>query len=390
MLFNIASNTKSFISALILKLCEEGKLSLEDSIGRYLPPMAYVAGKITIRQLLTMKSGLWDYLNDGSSGGRGWDSIYANPDRDWKSEEILSAFMGPPKGSPGGTWRYCNTNLLLAGMVVESITHTDIATLLHERILDTLLLRHTFFPLKDSLVGPVAKPWDVGIESSNKIGKAFFSLSYAAGAMCSTAEDAARWANALYTGWILTPASRAQLLTTAPMSLTRHLVTWDGYGLCVAHCSYGGLQFWGHTGGSIGYMSWIAFFPSSGASVAVLLNEWNSTSHLDQTLLALSQFLPTTDVENIASAPREYVLLQNYPNPMNPSTTISYALPRRSNVILTVFNTLGQQVAMLVNGEMEAGNHDVTFDATRLASGMYLYRLQAGEFVGTKKLILLR
>jgi hypothetical protein len=137
-------------------------------------------------------------------------------------------------------------------------------------------------------------------------------------------------------------------------------------------------------------MSWIAFFPSSGASVAVLLNEWNSTSHLDQTLLALSQFLPTTDVENIASAPREYVLLQNYPNPMNPSTTISYALPRRSNVILTVFNTLGQQVAMLVNGEMEAGNHDVTFDATRLASGMYLYRLQAGEFVGTKKLILLR
>jgi M6 family metalloprotease-like protein len=88
--------------------------------------------------------------------------------------------------------------------------------------------------------------------------------------------------------------------------------------------------------------------------------------------------------------PTVFSLSQNYPNPFNPSTTINYALPQRSRVTLTVFNTLGQQVVTLVNSEMEAGNHDVRFDATGLASGVYLYRLQAGEYVQSKKLIVLK
>ncbi len=90
------------------------------------------------------------------------------------------------------------------------------------------------------------------------------------------------------------------------------------------------------------------------------------------------------------SLPGHFSLLQNYPNPFNPSTTIRYALPHRSHVTLTVFNTLGQQVATLVNDEVEAGHHEVTFDASGLASGVYFYRLQAGSFVETKKLLFVR
>ena len=88
--------------------------------------------------------------------------------------------------------------------------------------------------------------------------------------------------------------------------------------------------------------------------------------------------------------PHEFLLQQNYPNPFNPSTTIRYGLPSRSHVTLAVFNTLGQQVATLVQGEQEAGYHDVHFDASGLASGVYLYRLQAGDFVQSLKLTLLR
>ncbi len=88
--------------------------------------------------------------------------------------------------------------------------------------------------------------------------------------------------------------------------------------------------------------------------------------------------------------PQEIALMQNYPNPFNPSTTIRYALPQRSNVTLSVYNTLGQQVAILVNKSQDAGYHEVKFDGSALASGVYLYRIQAGTFVQTKKLTILK
>jgi hypothetical protein len=88
--------------------------------------------------------------------------------------------------------------------------------------------------------------------------------------------------------------------------------------------------------------------------------------------------------------PRAFLLHQNYPNPFNPSTTIRYGLPERSHVSLAVYNTLGQQVAVLQNEEQEAGYHDVKFNASSLPSGVYFYRLQAGSYVETRKLCLVR
>jgi hypothetical protein len=98
----------------------------------------------------------------------------------------------------------------------------------------------------------------------------------------------------------------------------------------------------------------------------------------------------TTDIADKAAIPTRYGLEQNYPNPFNPATTIRYALPHRSQVLLAVFNTLGQQVATLVQGQQEAGAYDVKFDGSILASGVYFCRIQAGDYVATKKLLLMK
>lgn len=88
--------------------------------------------------------------------------------------------------------------------------------------------------------------------------------------------------------------------------------------------------------------------------------------------------------------PGEYRLYSNYPNPFNPTTLIQYALPKASTVNLRVFDVLGKEIATLVDDIQPAGNHSITFDGSRLPSGIYFTRLQAGEFVTTKKMVLLK
>jgi len=88
--------------------------------------------------------------------------------------------------------------------------------------------------------------------------------------------------------------------------------------------------------------------------------------------------------------PTTFSLSQNYPNPFNPATTISFALPSRSLVSLKVFDILGREVSTIVSGELQAGSYTRQWNASNMASGVYFYRLQAGSFSETKKLLLLK
>jgi hypothetical protein len=99
---------------------------------------------------------------------------------------------------------------------------------------------------------------------------------------------------------------------------------------------------------------------------------------------------PPSAVEKLDGIPEAFSLSQNYPNPFNPSTTLQYSIARKGHVVLDVFNVLGQSVARLVDGELSAGTYRTTFDASHLSSGVYLYRLQAGDFVQTQKMVLMK
>ena len=99
-----------------------------------------------------------------------------------------------------------------------------------------------------------------------------------------------------------------------------------------------------------------------------------------------------TNVEDEGSllSPDSYNLAQNFPNPFNPTTSIRYSIPKRSNVTLKVYDILGNEVASLVNEEKDQGVYTVSFNAASLSSGIYFYRLQSGTFVETKKMLLLK
>jgi hypothetical protein len=107
-------------------------------------------------------------------------------------------------------------------------------------------------------------------------------------------------------------------------------------------------------------------------------------------LVITDQAVSKIIVSGSESIPTEFSLNQNYPNPFNPSTRISYSLPASSDVTLKIFNSLGEEVATLVNQKQEAGRYELNFNSTGLASGMYLYKIQAGSFTQTKKMILMK
>lgn len=128
---------------------------------------------------------------------------------------------------------------------------------------------------------------------------------------------------------------------------------------------------------------------STNAVIKVQVDDGKSTSS-DQTYQFKKQSATSAVGRTRGELPRSFTLDQNYPNPFNPSTIIRYGLPHSGIVTLKVFNTLGQEVVTLVHGQQDAGSYEVKFDGSAVASGIYFYRIQAGSFVQTKKLLLLR
>jgi hypothetical protein len=133
------------------------------------------------------------------------------------------------------------------------------------------------------------------------------------------------------------------------------------------------------------------FLAKNGASAQFWLSDVNAPDHGVVGVSDVQWSAPfNTDVAAGQTLPSEVQLLQNFPNPFNPSTVLPFDLPEKSFVTLKVYNLLGSEVATLVNGTLDAGRHQIRFNASGLASGVYLYRLQAGNIVLTQRMVLLK
>ena len=125
--------------------------------------------------------------------------------------------------------------------------------------------------------------------------------------------------------------------------------------------------------------------------ITIIPHKDSSDVHLGSTLVVDDlAFSGVNGIDSHNGAPLEFALNQNYPNPFNPSTTIRYSIAKETKVTLSIYNILGQQVAALVNEVEQPGFYNVKLDGTHLPSGMYFYKLQAGDFVETKRMVLLK
>ncbi|MFD8321450.1 serine hydrolase domain-containing protein [Kitasatospora purpeofusca] len=214
--FRIASNTKSFVSTVLLQLEGEGRLSLGDSVEKWLPGVVRGNGNdgrtITLRQLLDHTSGIYDPTTEPEF----FAPYLEHHDRDhlYTPREVVARAVrhAPAFAAPDHGWEYSNTNYLLAGLVIEAVTHRSASAEIRRRILEPLGLKDTSFPLTDPVVrGPHLHGYDLGGQDVTRFSP---SYDWTAGAMISTVDDLARFHRALFGGKLLRPAQQRELLTT--------------------------------------------------------------------------------------------------------------------------------------------------------------------------------
>ncbi|MFD7093779.1 serine hydrolase domain-containing protein [Streptomyces xanthophaeus] len=258
----IGSETKTFTVTAVLELVDDGKLGLDDTIGKYVAGVPN-GDKITLRELAGMRSGLFNYSQDEDF----FKALTSDPRRQFTPQQLLGyAFKHPVNFAPGAQFEYCNTNLILLGLVVEKVSGVPLAEFIGREVVKPAGLRNTVFPLGAEFPSPHAH----GYTNQTATGKTEDatdwnpSWGWAAGAMISDLADLRTWAKVLATGELLTPATQAQRLKTTPAGDLPD----TGYGLGIFD-----VDGWiGHNGSLPGYQSLTVYLPSAQATMVVLLN----------------------------------------------------------------------------------------------------------------------
>lgn len=262
--FEIGSVTKQFTAAAILQLKEQGKLSLDDRLVKYVPSFPH-AREITLRQLLNQVSGLPNYTDVNH-----FISIAKQPGSFSKIEALIAG--QPLHFKPGTKWEYSNTNYVALGRVIEVVSHESYVNYLRTHLFAPAgMTRSTTIADEHSLTD-FATPYWRGTKNSASLSPAqplYDAWAGAAGAIVSTAGDLARWDLALQSGKIVTPDDFA-LMTTAG-KLANGASTGYGFGWQIDSVD-GAKRVW-HNGGTFGSSSSNVTFPGQNVDIIVLENE---------------------------------------------------------------------------------------------------------------------
>jgi len=253
--FRIGSITKQFTAALVLMLRDEGKLSLADPVGRYLPDAPKAWDKVTLADLLGQTSGIPDFTAD-----KRFHEWAMSPRA---SAELLAFFEPLPLTfEPGAKFSYSNSNYEVLGAVIEKVSGKSYADLLSERILKPLGMNDTGLDADDLILAKRAQGYRRGKDGLVQARSESLTVPWAAGAMYSTTGDLLRWQRGLYSGKLLSAASLAAMTTAGK----------GDYGLGLLVIQHDGQRVIWHNGGIEGFHAFLAYAPERQVTVAVLSN----------------------------------------------------------------------------------------------------------------------
>lgn len=385
-LMGMGSISKSFVSATLLLLHEDGLLALDDSIGQYLEPYPNVPGHTTIRQLLSHRSGINDYLNENPAMSEAWVS---HLDSIWVADTILHNYVLDPNFPVGTNWSYSNTNYLLAGRIIEHITGQPWYEAVRSRILNPYNLSHTYaYPWESYGAQQFSHVWadfdgNGTVEDLQGLGlpdEGLFSLAGSAGCLLSTPEDLVQFSRLVYGGHLLQDSTLDEMLKD---------YVQDGsgfeYGLGVA--SYpldGSHENHGHDGSLI-YKSFALHFPVEDLSLAVQQNDDRLGVPLPTdapfdlfflSLALLDTYFNYTTPSSTNDIIRTFENLMVTPNPADDVTRIDFKLSTSSHMRVTVERIDGGAMQSTDFGFMEAGQHKLELNVGDIPSGMYLLSLE--------------
>src|SRR5919202_2404203 len=286
--FRIGSNTKTFTGTVILQLVDEGKLGLDEAVSKYRPEVPN-GENITIRQLLNMTSGLFNYAEDEDFN----KTLDTDPQKVWEPEELVQiGFQHQPDFSPGDDFHYSNTKTVLLGMIIEQLTGQPLEKEFQDRLFVPLGMSNTLLPERSSAAIPDPHPrgymYQTNVESLNTselqgekaeqadesagephdVTNENPSWTWASGGAISTVNDLIIWAKADATGALLSPQAQKERLSWVSPPPSPQVQ----YGLGVA--DFGG--FIGHDGQIPGFNSFVGYQAQKDATIVVVTNVYSA------------------------------------------------------------------------------------------------------------------
>ncbi|MES2691698.1 MAG: serine hydrolase [Bacteroidota bacterium] len=386
--FYIASNTKTYIAALMLKLQEMGKVDLDDTIGTWMHNINNVNGQITIRQLLNHTSGLGDY----DYGAEYEQKIFSDFTRIWKPEELLVTFpVSAPKFAPGKGWSYTNTNFTVAGLIIKAVMNQPLSKSLRDLIFTPQQLEHTlFFPEEHAMVTSFPHVWSANnsknvlvdfVAELNYSNNSLLSSGYGCGGMVTTAEDNVKFWHKLISGQIINPASFAEM--TEYIQLKGN---WKyGLGIYRGQKDINKRVVYEHGGTNVGFVCENLVDSISGVCVSVLTNQ-DSVKNDILLLKAVGALHKVTLDMPVSTGIEERfnnnINIQVYPNPAAESIHIKTE-GFNAEMLTEMYNLAGEKV---LSQQFSGGA--TTIAVGTLPAGLYIIHVTGanGRLSGYKKI----